>query len=423
MNPTNNLDRELATWLTEQAPPKAPLGVLDGALRQASTVGQRPAWLLPERWIPMQATMRLATFGRGTLYAMLILLLAILLAVAVFVVGQQHLPSPLGLAANGLIANDPQGQITLASSDGQTVRTLSASTEIAVAPAFSPNGQKLAFWSIPRPTDLPPSSSMDDQLSRFYQTPSSLVVVDVANGARTTIASDVQLQDTPLAWSHGSDAIAYMVQFSGGYGKVEIKDLAGRSLGAVELADYPTWSPDDNLLAVRKPTQGVYVFNLASSELKQISQSYGMDDAFALPNWSPDGKRIAFYAGDTPGYTVWIVNVDGSGETKIADVQNGTQAFDPRFSPDGTRLAYLRTGPQIGQGPVTWVVANADGTNPHEFVTDLFPTNAGWSPDGHYLIGYQQYARQVVLINSATGSLLPIGAAGTGNVSWQRLAP
>ena len=92
MNPTYNLDRELTAWLTDEAPPKAPMGVLDGALARASTVGQRPAWLLPERWIPMQATMRMATVGRGAVYAILILVLAILLAVAVFVVGQQHLP-------------------------------------------------------------------------------------------------------------------------------------------------------------------------------------------------------------------------------------------------------------------------------------------------------------------------------------------
>ena len=46
----------------------------------------------------------MATVRRGALYTLVILALAILLAIAAFVVGQQHRlpPPPVGLAANGL---------------------------------------------------------------------------------------------------------------------------------------------------------------------------------------------------------------------------------------------------------------------------------------------------------------------------------
>jgi len=425
MNPTYDFDRQLTAWLTDEAPPKAPMGVLDGALVRATSVSQRPAWLLPERWIPMQTTMRLATVSRTALYVMAVLVMALLLAVAAFVVGQQHLPPSIGLAGNGLIANDSSGQITLVSPTGDPVGTpLSKPTEIAVAPRFSPDGQKLAFFSIPRPADLPVSAPIEDQLDRVFETPASLVVVDVATGARTEIASNVPFFDAQIEWSHAGDALAYMYLFSGGRSNVRLVDLKGKDLGTIELADYPTWSPNDQQIAFRKPSQGVFVVDRNDTgDPTRVSSAYGNDDAFALSTWSADGTRLAYTAGDTPGYTVWTVNADGTNESQIGKVENGSQAIQPRFSPDGTRLSYLRVGPTIGQGLTTWVVANADGSDPHQFVTDLFATNGGWSPDGRYLLGYESGARKIVLVDAISGAIKRLGDAGTGNATWQRLAP
>jgi serine/threonine protein kinase/sugar lactone lactonase YvrE len=64
------------------------------------------------------------------------------------------------------------------------------------------------------------------------------------------------------------------------------------------------------------------------------------DDAFKNrgPRWSPDGTRIAFYADRTGSYQVWTIQADGSGLEQVSDFA-GQNVGAPVWSPDGTRLA------------------------------------------------------------------------------------
>ena len=53
------------------------------------------------------------------------------------------------------------------------------------------------------------------------------------------------------------------------------------------------------------------------------------------PQWSPDGRRLAFTREDE----IWIVESDGSRLTRVVAKPAG--GHDPRWSPDGRRLAFL----------------------------------------------------------------------------------
>ena len=428
MNPTHDFDRQLTAWLTDEAPPMAPLGVLDGALGRTASVSQRQAWLLPERWIPMQTTMRLATVSRGALYAMAIVILAILLAMAVFVVGQQHRLSPLGVAANGLFADDANGQINLISPTGEAVRTLTTSTEVAMAPVFSSDGQHVAFWTMPRPPSLRVSAPEDEIIHAISTGTASIVSADAATGARTTIASGVTMSRPSLSWSHKGDAIAYVAGIVNGYDRVYVVSTRDASqIGSIDFAVSPMWSPDDSLIAYTKNTMGVFVANPDGSNERQISQAYGLDFAFYRPEWSPDGTKIAFMAGDQPGYSIVVAGLDGSAESTVASPVDGEQVYWPRFSPDGSMLAYQRLVSSGADGDlVNWVVANADGSNPRQIPVDIYPDyTQGWSPDGRYLVGYDGSGgvANIVLIDATSGSVRRIESDGTNSVSWQRLAP
>jgi dipeptidyl aminopeptidase/acylaminoacyl peptidase len=52
------------------------------------------------------------------------------------------------------------------------------------------------------------------------------------------------------------------------------------------------------------------------------------------PQWSPDGRRLAFVRDDE----IWIVEADGSRLTRVVAKPAG--GHDPRWSPDGRRLAF-----------------------------------------------------------------------------------
>jgi Tol biopolymer transport system component len=374
--------------------------------------------------------MRLATVSRGTVYAVAILMLALLLALAAFVVGQQHrLPPPLGLAANGLIADDANGQITLFSPTGEVQRTLTSSGEIAISPKFSADGQRVAFWAAARPAGLPASATSLDILNAIKSGKASIVIADAEGSTRRILGSDISIGDwgeLSPSWSHKGDAIAYGSDVSSGYNQIYVVPTAASGQPVkIDFAVTPTWSPDDSLIAYAK-TVGLFVANRDGTNERQLSKAHGLDFAFINPDWSPDGSKIAFMAGDQPLYSIVVANVDGSGESTVAQPVAGMQVYWPRFSPDGTKLAYQRLVQRGDDGGeiVNFVVANADGSNPRTLPGDYWVGYAGWSPDGKYLVGFNATAGvpNTFLIDATTGTARPIARDSQG-VSWQRLAP
>ncbi|MCY4019078.1 MAG: hypothetical protein OXG39_06690 [Chloroflexi bacterium] len=54
------------------------------------------------------------------------------------------------------------------------------------------------------------------------------------------------------------------------------------------------------------------------------------------PDWSPDGRRIAFSSNRDGDYDIWIMDADGSNLIHV--VNTDKHEFYPRWSPDGTHI-------------------------------------------------------------------------------------
>jgi Tol biopolymer transport system component len=67
------------------------------------------------------------------------------------------------------------------------------------------------------------------------------------------------------------------------------------------------------------------------SDVRQLTTN-GVDDVD--PDWSPDGTRIAFVRGGD----IWVMNADGSNEHAV--VVRAQDDDDPDWSPDGTRIVF-----------------------------------------------------------------------------------
>ena len=93
---------------------------------------------------------------------------------------------------------------------------------------------------------------------------------------------------------------------------------------------------------------------------------------------SPDGKTIVFdMLGD-----LYTVPIEGGEATALTD---GIEwSFQPRFSPDGTRIAFVS---DRGGADNLWVM-DADGTGPRPVTEEKehLVHNPGWSPDGDYIV-------------------------------------
>ena len=74
-----------------------------------------------------------------------------------------------------------------------------------------------------------------------------------------------------------------------------------------------------------------------------------------MPDWSPDGSKIAYAAGD-PG-DVLVMNADGTDQHTI--VGGSTDDFGSAWSPDGGQIAFTRFDDR------TVYVADVDGSNVH----------------------------------------------------------
>ena len=134
-------------------------------------------------------------------------------------------------------------------------------------------------------------------------------------------------------------------------------------------ADKALWRVDANGVASRLVT-------LPGLEYGSI---YGGADI------SPDGSRVAY---------VYVSPFAGTSELRVVNVSTGAAntvaplARTPRWSPDGSRLAYLLPAiPFYEELNGVAMVVNADGTDRRALGAPVFLPGITWSPDGAYILG------------------------------------
>ena len=74
---------------------------------------------------------------------------------------------------------------------------------------------------------------------------------------------------------------------------------------------------------------------VAARDRRPGHQLTASEKAVSDPQWSPDGRRLAFVRDDE----IWVVEADGSRLTRVVAKPGGGR--EPRWSPDGRRLAFL----------------------------------------------------------------------------------
>ena len=102
----------------------------------------------------------------------------------------------------------------------------------------------------------------------------------------------------------------------------------------------PQLSPDGKMIAftigdvkfdANKTNTQIYTVSIDGSNLKQLTKG---DSSNSSPRWSPDGTKIAY----TTGGQIWTMDADGDDKKQITKISSG--AGNPVWSPDGKLIAF-----------------------------------------------------------------------------------
>jgi PKD repeat protein len=283
------------------------------------------------------------------------------------------------------------------------------------APTWSPDGARIAF-----------------------ERAGEILMIDVAGGSPVNLTNHAASDESP-AWSPDGSQIAFA---SDRDGQAELYLMNADGSGVVRLTNLvgftgqPAWSPDGAKIAfncmIETGNSDICAVNRDGTGFVRLTTDPASDSG---PAWSPDGARIAFatarYSADPTGYygielQLAVMNPDGSG---VSQVGMGTTGFDPSWSPDGTRIAFVRMEPCYFMACPNVYVINADGTGESWVaegfdpawrpVSNLPATAVALSPGslafGSQVVGSTSQLQTVTLINTGTADLAISSLAVSGD--------
>jgi Tol biopolymer transport system component len=304
---------------------------------------------------------------------------------------------------HGRVETVPEPMDLYVAQAGAPIRRLVATGAHERCPAFSPDGERLAYLSAP---GTRPESSYAETGAPLD---ASIVVLRLDG---TSDSSDSELEvPVPVApgygvrrgigyacpqWSPNSRRLAYLAhpvgdgQGSSDVAELRVVDLDGRDqvLNAAQLADREApfaWSPEGDAIAYVR-SDGVWTATLDRRRPSRVWQPDGTPTAVS---WSSQGElavtvrtEVPVEGGTREDLEVHVVDP----ATGAASAVGPIHVYDgpASWSPDGTRLAFVRGDGQIGlrdhDASPTVVPAPISGEHPVEL------WDVGWSADGDRLL-------------------------------------
>jgi Tol biopolymer transport system component len=244
--------------------------------------------------------------------------------------------------------------------------------------------------SIPESADTRAGAGLPEAALVYGQGPEgarSLYVVPVAGGEPKKLTDHPAASDGLPRWSRDGRSVVFASNRSGNWQLWSVP-VEGGDPARVRANEHREWqadeSPDGRFLAFLSNRDGpeyLWVLDRTSAELRALVRHKDRT-IMGNPHWSPDGEQIVFSSNWKSGHQIYVVDV-ATGDTKRLSPAGGCE---PRFSPDGAKVVYVRRRPQ-GDKSLSRLVEHHLETGQEKVLVDWPALNYDpvYSPDGSEL--------------------------------------
>jgi Tol biopolymer transport system component len=263
--------------------------------------------------------------------------------------------------------------------------------------AFSPDGRSLAFartrggW----PSDIYVLALTDNYEPRGEPRP-------ITKDNKTIFGFD---------WSADGRAVVFASDHSGMHALWQVAASGGEperlSVGS-DFCLWPAISRKADRLAYVKATWDYNIWRVAApgavgdqqAAPEKITQSPLIDISPAL---SPDGNRVAHESTISGEFSIWTCRIDGSQPVRLAD------GHWPQWSPDGRQIAFLKA-PGAGEATMPRIFCvDAEGGTPRRLTAkDLYAMYPSWSRDGRWIYFFSRNGEEYGVWKVPSGGGQPV---------------
>ncbi len=246
-----------------------------------------------------------------------------------------------GMAASriafSMASSDSTDDLYLIDSDGENLRQLTHLGTIAMSPAWSPDGAKIAFTTLhPGDRGIYQMDLATGRIEKFNPLPGGQYVTPAYAPDGRTLAFGVLGTGADGLYTYNVARRCCLKRLTHG----PWKDLS------------PTYSPDGSQIAFNTDRFGttipqIMVMPADGGEAETVSPlAYGTGGGYTEPQWSPRGDLLAFQGQISGGnFQILVADMKTKGRRLRQLTWQGNNA-DPTWAPDGRHIAF--TGQRNG---------------------------------------------------------------------------